>query len=420
MHTSIHLTQVQIPNSENNLLLHTLRGALDIIPQEVANAVQNFDESAGLLSEAEIKTLKQRGYLTEQTVQQELDQAQAVMRLASKNFRRLVELTFPLPRPLADAPARKVDRSDIEGIFSLGSKMAGDEGMVVVCLDISSREIEADSTRNILEAALERDYPIMPSVTIGGLDVLSSWGKSEYFNQATLVSDSSVELSDFDGLAAKIIDLFERQIHTSWTCKIDGMSAAQLEAILGVREQVRLKYPNFIVCLLANECEGTGAPGMVTVGGFKIPFMSLENETILRTLLRFILMPNVVNYKPFFQPPNQKLEIDLENQILTYEEGSGKTFKGGPDEMRAYLETELAHRGTANLWEEAQSAAECLACKYALVCGRDWFGQGGFPEAQQCARSFEQRIAQTLPLLLFMLRGNWRPLESTHPQVGPV
>lgn len=418
MHTSFHLTHVQIPNSDNTFFLQTLRGAIDIVPKEVALAVQQFTDSTDLLSEAEIKTLQQRGYLTERTAQQELEQAHAVMRLSSKNFRRLIELNFRFPPASADDPAQVLEKSEIEEIFSLAAIIAGDEGMVAVCLEMFSPGIESNVTRDILEVALTNDCPIMPTVSIGGFDALSSWSKSEYFNQCTLLSDNSTELSEFDGLATKIISFFERQIHTSWTCKIDRMSAEQLEAILNVREEVRRKYPNFVVCLLANEYEGTRAPGLITVGGVKVPFMSLENEDVLRTLLRFILMPSVVNYKPFFQPSNEKLEIDLATNQLTYQTASGHTLTCGLDGARARLETELAQRETRSLWDMAQSATECLACKYALVCGRDWIGQSGFRDAQQCARSFEQRIEQTLPLLLFILRGNWRPVESAQPQVA--
>jgi hypothetical protein len=94
MQTSFHLAHVQIPRTENSLLFQTFRGAVDIIPRDLAVAVQDFGQSGGLLSEAEVETLKKRGYLTESTPRQELEQAQAVMRLSAKNYRRLVELAL--------------------------------------------------------------------------------------------------------------------------------------------------------------------------------------------------------------------------------------------------------------------------------------------------------------------------------------
>jgi hypothetical protein len=414
MHTSFHLAQVQIPHTDNTLLLQTFRGAVDIIPREVALAVQDFDDSKALLSEAEVETLIKRGYLTEHTPRQELEQAHAVMRLSAKNFRRLVELTLRLPPVAAGGLARA---TDVEAVFSLASTIAGDTGMVAAHLEILSPTVDQTVLGHILAAALERGHPIMPTVSISGLNAVGSWAKSEYFNQLMLVTDAS-SASDFDGLDAKIIALFERQIHTSWTCRIDGMSAAQLESILGVRERVRQKYANFVVYFFADEYDGTKAPGSINVRGVEVPFVSAENEAVLGTLLRLILMPSLINYNPFFQPQGEKLEVDLAENRLTYRTGSGRSFVGDLEGLRAQVEDGSSAEGPEELWNAARSATECLACKYSLVCGRDWLGAGGFPDARRCARSFEQRIAQTLPHLLFILRGNWRPPGSTHPQVG--
>jgi hypothetical protein len=415
MHTSFHLAQVQIPHTDSTLLLHTFRGAVDIIPREVALAVQDFDASKALLSEAETETLIKRGYLTEYTPRQELEQAHAVMRLSAKNFRRLVELTLRLPPAEAGGITRA---SEIEEVFSLASTIAGEKGMVAACLEILTPTVDQTVLSDVLAAALERGYPIMPTVSDGGLDAVGSWARSEYFNQLTLVTDASSG-SDFEGLDAKITALFERQIHTSWTCRIDGMSAAQLEAILGVRERVRRKYANFIVYFFADEYDGTKAPGSINVSGVNVPFVSSENEAVLGTLLRLILMPTLVNYKPFFQPHTERLEVDLAENRLTYKAGPGRAFVGDLEGLHAQVEAGLgAHDGPEELWNVAQSATECLACKYSLLCGRDWIGAGRFPDARHCARSFEQRIAQTLPLLLFILRGNWRPPASANTQAG--
>jgi hypothetical protein len=413
MRTSFHLAQVQIPHTDNTLLLQTFRGAVDIVPPEVALAVKEFDGSSDLLSEAEVETLIKRGYLTEQTPRQELEQAHAVMRLSVKNFRRLVELTLRLP----SAPTSSLARAtDLEEVFSLASTIAGEMGMVAACLEIFSPTVDRTVLERVVDMALERGHPIMPSVSISGLEAVDAWAKSEYFNQIMLVTDEA-SASGFDGLAAKIIGLFERQIHTSWTCRIDGMSAAQLESILGVREEVRKKYSNFIVYFFADAYDGTKAPGTINVGGVEIPFVSAENEAVLGTLLRLILMPSLINYRPFFQPHSEKLEVDLAENRLTYRTGSGQSFVGDLDGLRQQVEAGLITEETEGLWDVARSATECLDCKYSLFCGRDWIGAGGFPDAQRCARSFEQRIAQSLPLLLFILRGNWRPPESTKPQM---
>ncbi len=418
MRTSSHLAHVQIPQSERTLLWHTLRGAVDIVPEEVALAVKNFDDASDALNEAEIKTLKLRGYLTDSTPEQELEQAHAVMRLAAKNFHSMVELTFQFPRgETGDMPCAFDDEA-IEGGFSLAAALAGDEGMVAVHFEIPSSDFDTTITKPLLQSALGHGCTIMPTATISNLGALGELNRSEYFNHIALTTDGSNKLSEFEGLAAQIVNLFEHQIHVSWTCKTDGMSTEQLKAVLGVREQVRQKYSNFVVYLFADQHEGTGAAGVLDIDGTEAPFISSENEDILGTLLRFVLMPGIINYRPFFQPQVKKLFVDSATRQLTYKDGTNLTFVGNLEEVRARVEEEIRQtRDPLDIWKSAQGASECLSCKYSLVCGRDWIARDGFLNAQHCAHSFEQRLEQTLPLLLFVLRGSWRPPAASKTQV---
>lgn len=417
MRTSTHLARIQIPQSERTLLWQTLRGAVDIVPEEVALAVKNFDDTSDALTEAEIKTLKQRGYLTDSTPEQEFEQAHAVMRLAAKNFRPVVELTFRFPRfETGDMPCA-LDDAILEEGFSLASTLAGDEGTVVVHFEIPPSAFDATFTKPLLQSALGHGCTVMPTATISNLGALGKWNGSEYFNHLMMTADGTNQLSEFEGLAAHIINLFERQIHVSWICKTDGMSAEQLKAVLSVREQVRQKYSNFVVYLFADQHEGTGAAGRLDIDGTEVPYVSSENEDILGTIMRFVLMPGIINYRPFFQPQVKKLYVDLPTRQMTYDSGTNLPFVGSLEEVRARVEEETRQtRDPLNLWERAQDATECLSCKYSLVCGRDWLVRDGLLNAQHCAHSFEQRLEQTLPLLLFLLRGSWRPPAASKTQ----
>ena len=62
-HLSHHLSHVQIGQQDQFLLLQTLRGAVDVVSGEMARDLCR-PGLAGL-SEAEVETLKRRGYLTE-------------------------------------------------------------------------------------------------------------------------------------------------------------------------------------------------------------------------------------------------------------------------------------------------------------------------------------------------------------------
>jgi hypothetical protein len=356
--------------------------------------------------------LKGRGYLTERDPAQELDQVRAVLNIASKNIRRHVELTirFPSEGESLSPDAMKVDF--LEEVFALAAEAAGEEGQIVVNLEISSTQIDAGLMNSLLETALASDYPILPQSAPLSLDGLSRWVKSENFSQLTILIDSSTGPVELEGLPEKIISFFEHQVPVSLLCKVDGMTAVQMRAVHSVRERVRQKYSRFLVSLLSEKCEGTDEAGEFSLDENTLPFISAENETVLGMLMRFTLMPQVINYKPFFQPGPEQLKVDFATGQLTYNAASNDFVTGNLDQIRAALDDRLAPQNSTRAWETDGQTSACLSCKYALVCGRDWIGTGGFADAEQCANSFEQRMAQTLPLLLFNLRNERRSSQN--------
>jgi hypothetical protein len=416
MRTSVHVSRVQIPHSDHDLLFHTLRGSVDIVPREVGLAVGQCDDSgadsSSSLSQDEVDILKGRGYLTEREPAQELDQVRTVLNIAAKNLKRHLELTLRFPAQDESLSQDARDHRFLDEVFALAAKAAGENGQIVVNLEISSTQVDAALMDALLETALASDYPILPQAAPQSLDALSLWVKSENFSQLSVLIDGSTGPVELEGLPEKIIGFFEHQVPVALLCKVDDMTTEQLKAVQSVRERVRQKYSRFLVSLLSDKCLGTDEAGELTLDETRLPFISAENETVLGMLMRFTLMPQVINYKPFFQPGPEQLRADLSTGQLTYSNAPDDSVEGKLDQIRAALEDRLAPQNSTPAWEMDGQSSACLSCKYALVCGRDWIGTGGFADAEQCANSFERRMAQTLPLLLFNLRNERRSSQN--------
>src|SRR5215213_2112822 len=97
VHPAFYLSYIPIPQSDLCLLLQTMRGAVDIVPREFVQELERFGSSdANGLSDAEIDTLKRRGYLTDLPAEQELEQAATILNVFSRNIQPVVELSFDL------------------------------------------------------------------------------------------------------------------------------------------------------------------------------------------------------------------------------------------------------------------------------------------------------------------------------------
>jgi len=412
MHTSYHVAFVPIPQSDRHLIFHTLKGAVDLIPEELVTILRQFDgNSAASLSEQELETLAKRGYLTDETPEQEQEQAQTVLRLAAKNLRPVVEIAFRFSSdgsPEADTPA---DPETIDEVFLLGASAAKREQLVSVALEVTVPEIAPHLFERILNNAAERDYTIVPVVTPQGLTALKPWRKSQNFQVVILETDSSNMPVDAAELYESILSYFERQIHIGWRCDIDGLSAAQVAAVAVVRQQVREKYPSFMACLVSEATDGTAAVGYIADNGSRVPYISADNESVLKTLFRFLTTPRLVNYTPFFQPEAARLVFSVATKQLSYESPAKEAVVGFAA-VRAALE--LEHQQTPiDFWPPRGGASDCLSCRYSLVCGRDWISDYGYDTTLECAGLFERRLQQVLPLLLFNARGNLRPPAAT-------
>ena len=234
------------------------------------------------------------------------------------------------------------------------------------------------------------------------------WLKSQNFHFVVLETDSSNMPVDAAGLSDAIVGCFERQVQVGWKCNIDNMIPAQCETVSEIRRRVREKYPSFMTCLVSTATDGTEEPGYIASNGGAVPYISADNEVILKTLFRFITTPRQINYNPFFYPDPPRLVFDVGANQLSYDSPEKGVIEGF-DAVRRAIKLEQP----ASLEPPAEGVRECFSCKYSLVCGRDWINKYSYADASQCAGLFEQRVRQVLPLLLYNARGNVRPPGAT-------
>ncbi len=73
MRTSDYNIYVPLPDAEEHILIHGYSGAVDVVPNHLAIFLQNFKDEAGetFPDNEQIEALKKRGYLTEKTPDQE-------------------------------------------------------------------------------------------------------------------------------------------------------------------------------------------------------------------------------------------------------------------------------------------------------------------------------------------------------------
>lgn len=408
MHTSFHVAFVPVPQSDRYLLFQTLKGAVDLIPEELALIVRNLDGgSAASLTGQEVETLTQRGYLTDKTLDQEQEQAQAVLRLVARNFRSGIEIAFHFSSASESEAHHLSDMERIDEVFDLGARAAMGDQLVSVVVEIAAHEIEPRVVERILNKAAERDYPLLPVVTPQGLNALLPWRRSQNFQFAMLETDCSNMPDSATELSDSIVSYFEHQVHIGWRCNIDGLSAAQVAAVAAVRQQVREKYPTFMAWLVSAATDGTEEAGYIADNGNRIPYISADNEGVFKTLFRFLTSPRQINYTPFFQPDSPRLAFDVETNQLSYD-SPGMARVEGFEAVRTAVEMGRPQE-PASQWPPLGGASDCLSCKYSLVCGRDWIKAYGYPTTLECAERFERRLQQVLPLLLYNARGNLRP-----------
>lgn len=409
MHLSFHLSQLQIPQLDQFLLFQTMRGAVDIVPGELVRELEHFGGSElTALSEAELETLKRRGYLTDLSAEHQQEQARTILRVLSENLQSLVELTFRFQPDGEHASSQAApDLELVDELFSLADKIAGEQGVVLIHLEISAAHLDAQLMSRILDRAQAHNSMVIPQLTLAGLEALTPWLKSENFRHALLTTDAESMSLAVERTASHIINFFNQQIHPSWKCNINGMSAEQLEAMLLIFERVRQKYPFFKLHLVSDGIDEATVDNWITINGTALPFISADNESVLSTLLSFILMPNRINYKPFFAPGSHKLTCALETKRVTYESATGEELVEGFNHIRARFE-EPVERPAINV-EAATLIPERVFCKYALVCGCNrGINECSAGDVQQCTEVYERRLQQVLPLLLFNLQKSRR------------
>ena len=407
VHRAFHLSHVQIHQSDLYLLLQTMRGAVDIVPREFVKELEQFGSStANGLSDAEIDTLKRRGYLTDLSPEQELEQASTILSILSRNLQPSVELTFDLSAASSDSP------NLVDKLFSLAKSIAGDQGAINAYLEISSAPIcEQVMTCLLNQAQLYRSV-LIPRLTIAGFEALVPWLKSENFRQALLISDRASLSLDVELVAENIINFYERQIHLLWKCDIDGMHPDELAAALAIVRRVREKYPFFNTQFVSGRMAQEAIEKFVPMDGTLVPIISTANELVLNTLMSLVLAPKRINYNPFFAPDPHKLDCELHSKRVSYKSPSGGEVTGGLNEILAYVESPVNAQGI-----KADSATSLIqeraSCKYSLICGCRNGMDGVANDQKECAAVYEQRLRQVLPLLIFNLQ-EWKARAASH------
>jgi len=399
VYPAFHLSYVPIPQSDLYLLLQAMRGAIDIVPREFVQELERFGSSdSNGLSDAEIDTLKRRGYLTELSPEQELEQAATILNVLSRNLQPLVELTF-------DLSVSSDGSSDlIEKLFSLGKNLAGEQGTIAVHLEISSAPIDEQVMARILEQARLYRSAVVPRLSTDGFETLTPWARSENFRHALLVSDRKSLSVAVDSIANNIINFYKQQIHLTWNCDIDGMSAEQLAAVIAIIKRVREKYPFFNTRLISGKLAVDTIENFIPVDATFLPYISPDNEPVLNMLLSLVLTPKRINYHPFFIPNAHKIAAELHSKRVIYTSPSRAEVSGDLDEMTARVESAKATSATAL---DMALIQERVNCKYALVCGCQSGMNGDVKNQKECAADFEQRLRQVLPLVVFNLQ-QWK------------
>jgi hypothetical protein len=379
---------------------------VDVVSGEILRGLEHFDDSEECqLTKAELETLTRRGYLTDTPAEEEQKQARDILRVLAEKQSASVELFFYIPsRSQQVQPHDSPDDALVAELFSLAEQMTGGQSPVVTQFDISVTDFDGSLTDMVFKEAQAHDSLLLPHLTFAGLHGICPLLKSENFRHIVLKTDAGSMTSDLDEVVADIIRVFEQQIHPAWKCNVDGMSTQQLEAVLSIFERVRRKYPFFKLTLLSEQLDVTVTPEPLSINDQPLPFISVSNEAVFGTLLSFILAPNRINYRPFFQPDAHKLTCDLATNRVTYQGGASSEVVESLGAIKTRVAAELDRHGM-NVREALEQIADNPFCKYALVCGcqrgmRGRVGQSG----EGCAADYEGRLRQVIPLLLFNLR----------------
>jgi hypothetical protein len=400
---------VQISQSDQYLLFQTMRGAVDVVSGEILRGLERFDDSVGSdecpLTRAELETLTRRGYVTDTSIEEEQRQGQDILQVLAEKQTVPLELFFSVPSgDRQTQPHESPDGALIAELLSLAEQITGGRSPIITQLDINGTVPNASLMDAVLRAAQAHDSLLLPRLTFAGLQGMGAWLKSENFRHIVLMTDAGNMTLDPHEVAANIIRVFEQQIHPMWKCDVDGMSTRQLEAVLSIFESVRRKYPFFKVTLLSSQLADTVTPEPLPVNGQSLPFISTDNEAVFGTLLSFILTPNRINYRPFFQLDAHKLTCDLGTNRVTYQSGASLEVVENPSAIKARVAAELAQHGAHAREASAQILGNSF-CKYALVCGCQRGLRGRAEQSsEECATAYEGRLRQVIPLLLFNLQ----------------
>src|SRR5215217_4992672 len=395
VYPALHLSYVQIPQSDLYLLFQTMRGSIDIVRREFVQDLEQFgSSSANGLSEAEVDALKRRGYLTDLPAEQELGQAATILNVLSRNVQPLVELTLDL----AESSSESVDL--VDKLFSLAKSIAGEHGVIKVHPEIPPASINERVMSRILDQARLHHSTVVPRLTIAAFPALTPWLKSENFHQALLISDRESLSRDVESIANNIINSFKQQVHVLWRCDVEGMDQEQLAAVLATIGRVREKYSFFTALLISGQLAHDRIENFIPIDGAFLPYISPDNEPMINMLMSLVLTPHRLNYYPFFASGAHKLACELRSNSMSYKSPAGEEVTGEMDDIVTRVESAKA----TSIDSVTPLIRERASCKYSLICGCGDRTNGFVNGQQECAAVYEQRLRQVLPLLVFNIQ----------------
>jgi hypothetical protein len=366
-------------------------------------------EGLSSLNKEESEALLRRGYLIDDFSESEEQQGRKALEITAAKLKRGCDLVFRFAPVRSSAGQPPVGAQQVDQVFAVLEKAKIPRQCVAVILDVAAGEIDPTVVERILLNSSGRDYSVVPIFNIDGMRALRRWISSQNFRVARLDANKSDMPADMEELAALIVDYYEHQVHVGVMCNVDGWSDAQLKVVSELREIIRRKYPFFMLWLTSESQDGVEEPGFVSAGGVQMPYISKNNEAVLNGLFRSITSPKTVNYTPFFQPEPAKLTMDVATNEAVYERPGRKGVVKGLAEVERAIVGDFTED---EMLLDPEKAAQCLSCKYALVCGRNWLEEHGYSSAGECAAAYERRIQNILPSLFYNIRGNLRRTDA--------
>ena len=418
MRVSDYNIVVPLPDSDEYILIHGYSGAVDVVQQGVVDFLQGFGNGRGTggVPEGMIETLKKRGYLTERTPEEEQDfvrkLGQLLHNVQKKRAGFLMMPTYDcnlrcsycyekrLCKKGCEWLEKVMDRATVDAAYNAMEKIQqdiGDDKASTITLYGGEPFLKrnADIVRYIVAQGGERGYGFR-AVTNGVeldefLDLLGEGVGKVNLMQITLDGPAQVHdkrrfkadgKGSFADIARNISAALEHRVTVVVRTNVDKKNVAGIPELADIYvEQGWVDRPNFSAYCSAVHLR-PGSPGQESLF-FDGQLTDLVNESAkwhpqvklitsdkhLKAKFKGLLMDKTY---PHFSP------VSCGSQLGMYLfDPHGNIYicwdsVGEPIGLVGHYLPDLAFDQEAlGLWHERtiMSIPECVACKYALLCG---------------------------------------------------